>query len=556
MTVEDVAASPAPIGPATGPSGGPVVDDPVGLEVFRNGLVGVAEEMGEVMMRAALSPMIKERNDRSCAVFTSDLRCVAQAEHLPIHLALLVSTVPAALATLRSPLERGDVLVHNDPYVGGSHLPDITMIAPVHDGEGEVLGYCAVIAHMADIGGSTPGGVGGLARDVIEEGLMIPPVRLCRGGEVVGDVMRLLTANVRLPETLEGDLLAQIAALRAGAAGVVRLAGSVGRRRFEAMTAQILEYSERRTRLAIAALPQGEASFEDVLDDDGMGNGPLPIRVRVRVSADGISADFTGSAGQLAAPVNASESVTRSAVFFVLRCLIDPTIPTTSGCFDAVRVDAPEHTIVNARPPAPVGGGSLETAQRIVDALLGALAGIMPEKVTAAGMGSHNTIAIGGHSAGRRWVITENLSGGGGARAELDGVTCRRVNLMNTPNTPVEVLEREFPLRVVRCEIRDGSGGEGRRRGGDGLLKEYEFLQSATLAILSDRKEHTPWGLAGGGHGQGSLHELVRADGSVEALPSKVALTVAAGERLVARTAGGGGYGPPEQRRDAEGSRA
>jgi len=511
--------------------------------------------MGEVMMRAALSPMIKERNDRSCAIFTPDLKLVAQAEHLPIHLALLVRTVPAALAALRAPLAPGDVSVHNDPFVGGSHLPDITAIRAIHSRDGQrLLGYCAVIAHMADIGGSTPGGIGGLARDIVEEGVLIPPVLLSRGGEVVEDVMALLTANVRLPEVLRGDLLAQVAALRAGAEGVATLAERVGPARYSTMTGQILEYSERRTRQAVAALPQGEATFTDVLDDDGMGHGPLPITVRVVVARDGISADFAGSAGQLAAPVNASLAVTRSAVFFVVRCLIDPTIPTTSGCFEIVHVSAGERTIVNARSPAPVGGGSLETAQRIVDTLLGALSKIMPDLVTAAGMGSHNTIAIGGthQGSGRRFVITENLSGGGGGRKARDGVSVRRVNLMNTPNTPVEVLEREFPVRIVRCELREGSYGNGRSRGGLGLRKEYLFLQDCIVSILSDRKENPPWGLFGGENGQGSQHEVIRADGTRESLPSKVALLVHVGDRLIAETAGGGGYGPAAERSAAD----
>jgi N-methylhydantoinase B len=528
----------------------PRVEDPVGLEVFRNSLVGVAEEMGEVMMRAALSPMIKERNDRSCAIFTPDLRLVAQAEHLPIHLALLVRTVPAALAALPASLGPGDVSVHNDPFVGGSHLPDITAIRAIFDDDEGLLGYCAVIAHMADIGGSTPGGVGGMARDIVEEGLMIPPVLLVRGGEVVEDVMSLLAANVRLPEVLRGDLLAQVAALRAGAQGVATLAAKVGRGRYAQMTDQILAYSERRTRRAIAALPHGTATFTDVLDDDGMGHGPLPIRVALTVSDEGITADFTGSAGQRAAPVNASLAVTRSAVFFAVRCLIDPTIPTTSGCFGAVEVRAPTRTIINAAAPAPVGGGSLETAQRIVDTLFGALAQLMPDRVTAAGMGSHNTIAIGGvvEGTGKRFVITENLSGGGGARKDLDGVSVRRVNLMNTPNTPTEVLEREFPIRIVRAELREGSYGVGRRRGGMGLRKEYLFLQTCTVSILSDRKENAPWGLFGGASAQGSRHEVVRADGSRQPLPSKITLTVQAGDRLVAETAGGGGYGLVRER--------
>lgn len=524
-------------------------EDPIALEVFRNALVGVAEDMGEVMRRAALSPMIKERNDRSCAVFSPDVELVGQAEHLPIHLALLVSIVPAALQALDGDLEPGDVCLHNDPYVGGSHLPDLTAISPVYEGD-ELLGYVAVIAHHGDVGGITPGGVGGITRDILEEGVIIPPLKLCRKGVLADDVMRILKANVRLPREFEGDLLAQIAALQAGVNGIRELANKVGQGRFRQYSKDLLTYSEQRTRKAIADLPSGVAEFTDYVDDDGMGSGPLQIKLRLTISDHSIEADFTGSHPQLPAPVNASLAVTRSAVFFALRCLIDQTIPTTSGCFRLVNVVAPAETIVNAQPPVPVAGGSLETAQRIVDVLFGALAQLVPDRIPAAGMGSHNTIAIGGYdrSTGERFVVCENLSGGGGARRHLDGVSVRRVNLMNTPNNPVEVLERDHPLLVRRVELREDSGGSGRRRGGLGLRKEYEFLSESSVAILSDRKLHRPWGLDGGSAGAGSSHTLIRADGDVVALPSKVQLNVQPGDRLLAETAGGGGYGDPIER--------
>lgn len=527
------------------------ISDPIALEVFRNRLVGVAEEMGEVMRRVALSPMIKERNDRSCAIFTPDMQLVAQAEHLPIHLALLVNIVPEALATLGEPLRPGDVCLHNDPYVGGSHLPDVTAVSAIFDDEGqELLGYCAVIAHHGDIGGASPGGVGRLTHDIVEEGLLIPPLLVRRGGEVVEDIMKLLKGNVRLPVEFEGDILAQIAALQACSQGVQGLARDLGAARYHSMTKEILAYSKARTRAALRALPHGEAVFVDVLDDDGMGNGPLPIRVRLRIDDDGVLADFAGSHPQLPAPVNASLAVTRSATFYAIRCLIDPSIPTTSGCFRLVSVKAPPASIVNAQSPAPVAGGSLETAQRIVDVLFGALAQLVPARIPAAGMGSHNTIAIGGFrdGSGERFVISENLSGGGGARPAQDGISARRVNLMNTPNTPVEVLERNNPVVIRRLSLREGSAGQGTSRGGLGLHKEYEFLQDCQVAILSDRSTNAPWGLFGGGSAMGSAHFITRNGGRTQKLPSKVELQVKTGDRLIAQTAGGAGYGPPEDR--------
>lgn len=507
--------------------------------------------MGEVIKRTALSSMIKERSDRSCAIFTADQLLVAQAEHLPIHLALLTNIVPRALRALGQPLLPGDVCVHNDPYVGGSHLPDVTTISAIYSPDGTtLLGYCAVIAHMGDIGGATPGGVGGITHDIIEEGLIIPPMLLCRDGEVVPGVMRLLKANVRTGREFEGDLLAQVAALNAGVKRVQALVETTGVAKYEQLSREVISYSARRTHKAIAALRSCDITFEDVLDDDGMGSDPLPIRARLMIADARIHVDFAGSAEQRPAPVNASLAVTQSAVFYAVRCLIDSTIPTTSGCFEHITVTAPRGSIVNAESPAPVAGGSLETAQRIVDVMFGAFAQLVPERVPAAGMGSHNTIAIGGffEGTGQRFVLCENLSGGGGARATLDGTSARRVNLMNTPNTPVEVIEREFPVRILRSELRAGSQGDGRHRGGLGLRREYLFLQQCTAAILADRSKHTPWGLFGGDAAQGSAHRLIRRDGSIERLASKVNIRVEAGDRLIAETAGGGGYGPAVER--------
>jgi len=525
--------------------------DPVSIEVCRHALIGVAEEMGTIMKRAAFSTMIKERDDRSCAIFTPDLQLVAQAEHLPIHLALLISTVPAAMGALGPKgLAPGDISIHNDPYVGGSHLPDFTTIMPIHDESGVLLGYSAVIAHMTDVGGAAPGGLGGNAKEIFDEGIRLPPVRLYRGGELNEDVLTFIRSNVRLPETMAGDILAQAAANLAAQRGVRRVARRFGPDVLLGYMREIVDYTERRTRQEISRLPDGRFEFEDYVDDDGNSDEPVLVRAAVTISGDRLTVDFTGSSPQRAGPVNAAFAVVQSAVFYVLRCLIDPTIPTSSGCLRPITVIAPEGSVVNASYPAPVGGGSLETAQRVVDVLLGALAKAVPERVTAAGMGSHNSIAIGGvhPDSGRPFVVVENLSGGWGARATRDGLSTTRVNLMNTPNNPVEVFEQDVPLRVERIEIREGSAGAGRMRGGFGVVQAYTMLSDARVSILSDRHRFRPWGLFGGEPGQPSQHFAIEPDGTRKPLPSKVTTVIPAGHRLLGMTAGGGGYGPCSER--------
>ncbi|GAB3510793.1 hydantoinase B/oxoprolinase family protein [Phytohabitans suffuscus] len=529
-----------------------MVSDPVTLEVVRHALQGVAEEMGSIMKRAAFSPMIKEREDRSCALFSPDAELVAQAEHLPIHLALLAGVVPDALAWYgKENLGPGDILLHNDPYIGGSHLPDFTMITPIYRA-GRHLGYAAVMAHMTDVGGGTPGGGGGVhAREIIEEGVRIPPVLIYRAGEVNKDVFALLTANVRIPEMIGGDLLAQAAAVRAGERAVGRIAERYGDDRLLELMRELIAYVERRTVDGIRDLPQGTARFVDHVDSDGNSPDPLTLACQVTVADGRIRFDFEGSVGQREGPVNASYAVVRSAAFYAVRCLLDGSIPTNAGCFRAVDVIAPPRTIVNPEPPAPVFGGSLITGQRTVDAIFGALCQLMPDRVTAAGMGSSNSISFGGydHGRGRAWVLSESIGGGSGARLTKDGLSSSRVNLLNSPNTPVEIIEADYPLRVERYAIRDGSAGAGRRYGGFGTVKEYHLLDDAKVSILSDRGVVPPWGALGGEPGTPTRHLLISGDEERD-LGTKATIVVRAGQRLVAMTAGGGGMGPPRERPD------
>lgn len=526
--------------------GAAVTEDPITMEICRHLLISVAEEMGLVMKRVAVSPMIREREDRSCAIFSADGALAAQAEHLPIHLALLITAVPRALDSLDRPLVRGDVLLFNDPYLGGSHLPDMVMIASAFGDNERLIGYAASVAHMTDVGGREPAvGGGATVTSILDEGLRLPPVRLYCGGELNVDILNLLTANVRRGDVLSGDLLAQSAAMRSGVAGLVKVARRFGTNETIRLMNGLIDYTERLTRTEIAKLPHGIAEASEFIDADPHSQ-PIEVRVRVAIQGDGILVDFAGSSAQRPLPVNVPLSVTRSAVYYVVRCLLDASIPTTAGCFRPVTVVTQPSTITHATSPAPVAGGSLITSQVIVDTIFRAVAQIAPEKAAAAGMGSHNTIGFGGVTDdGQEFVISESIGGGAGATAFTDGLDASRVNLMNSPNIPVEVLENEYPLRVRQYGIRRGTGGPGAQRGGDGTIRCYEFLYDTTVSILSNRAQFPARGLNGGATGAATDHLLIRADGRSEPVSSRATLTVKRGDQVIIRTAAGGGYGEP-----------
>ncbi len=520
--------------------------DPITLEVLRHALAGVAEEMNGSLVRSAYSPNIKERRDCSSAVFTPRGELVAQAESIPVHLGAMPFSVRAALAAVAEWAE-GDVVVLNDPYLGGAHLPDVTFVAPAF-AEGKLLGFVSCRAHHADIGGAAPGSVSPAARDIFGEGLRIPPVRLWRGGALDEDLRKLLLLNVRTPEERWGDLRAQRAACAVGIARLQELASRYGADLLREGMEAVLDYSERRTRAALEGLPKGEGAFEDHLDDDGAASGPLPIRVRVELWGDWVRVDFAGSAPQTAGPVNAVFAVTASAVYFCVRALTDPTIPPNDGCTRPIEILAPEGTIVNARPPAPVVGGNLETSQRIVDAVLGACAQLVPDRVPAASQGTMNNVAIGGVDprTGRAYTLYETIGGGSGARPDGDGVDGVHTGMTNTLNTPVEALELAYPLRVERYELLPGTGGRGRFRGGWGIRRDLTPLKhTARVSLLTDRRRTRPYGLRGGEPGSPGQNVLIR-DGEEIALPGKGELDLRPGESLSIRTPGGGGYGPPQ----------
>ncbi len=525
----------------------PSAVDPVRLEVYRNLFASIAEEMGAALQRSAYSPNIKERRDFSCAVFDGSGRLVAQGDHMPVHLGSMPASVRAVLAALS--LRPGTMGLLNDPYRGGTHLPDLTLVAPFHvegDAPERPSFYLANRAHHSDVGGMSPGSMP-LATEIYQEGLRLPPVRFIRDGEPDPDLMSLILANVRTPEERVGDLMAQVAANRVGE----RRLGSLLRRRGPAEVADyaghLVAYAARIMSSLIAGIPDGAYHFEDSLDDDGAGGGPVAIRVSVVVGGGRARVDFTGSAPQTAGPVNAVEAITRSAVLYVFRCLLPAGAPANDGCYDPLDIVTPAGTVVNARPPAAVAGGNVETSQRIVDVLLGALAQALPDRIPAASSGTMNNLTLGGVDPrhGEPFAYYETIGGGMGARPASDGLSGVHTHMTNSLNTPVEALERALPVLVTRYGLRRGSGGAGLRRGGDGLVREYRFLAPAEVTLLSDRRVRGPWGLRGGGDGAAGSNVLIGPSGE-ETLPGKFRRRVAAGDRLRIETPGGGGWGEPQ----------
>lgn len=529
--------------------------DPILLQVYKHRFAGVAEEMGAVLQRTASSPNIKERRDYSCALFDGAGRTVAQGDHMPVHLGSMPRSVEAALAA--GPLLPGEIVLLNDPFAGGTHLPDLTMVAPVYPpaGTGGPLFHVASRAHHADVGGSAPGSMT-VTREVFSEGLRIPPVRYRRAGQTEPDpdLTALLLANTRTPQEREGDLRAQVAALDVGIRRLHAIMSDRGEVEPLAYADGLIAYAERMMRTLIARLPDGVYRFEDVLDDDGLGSGPLPIRVSVTVAGETAHVDFTGSAPQCDGPVNAVEAITLSAVVYVFRCLVGSEVPPNHGSFAPIRLTAPEGTIVNARPPAAVAGGNVETSQRITDVLFGALAGAVPDRIPAASQGTMNNLSIGGEDprTGSPFTYYETTGGGMGGRPHSPGPSAIHVHMTNTRNTPVEALEHAYPFRVERYGVRAGSGGEGRHRGGDGIIRQIRLLADATVSLLSDRRVQGPWGLQGGGAGTPGRNLRLGADGREEELPAKGTWRLAGGEAIRLETPGGGGWGTPAGKGDGD----
>ncbi len=517
--------------------------DPIDLEVFRHRTTMIAEEMGAALGRSALSPNIKERRDFSCAVFDAQGRMIAQAAHIPVHLGAMPRSVEAALA--RFILKRGDVVLLNDPFLGGTHLPDLTTVAPAYQGN-TLIGYTATRAHHADVGGMSPGSMP-MSRELYQEGLIIPPVRLIDGGQANEGLYDLICRNSRTPSERRGDLAAQLACHRVGERRLADLAEQHGPEWVQQHMAALIAYGERHMRAVVAALPDGIYAFEDALDDDGAGGGPTTIRVCIHITGDAAIVDFAGTAAQVRGPLNAPKAVTEAATLYCFRCLGTADMPSSAGAFVPLSIHVPEGTVLNPRPPAAVAGGNVETAQRVVDVLFGALAQAAPERIPAASAGTMNNWTFGGvRPDGSPFAYYETLGGGMGARPTLNGLSGVQVHMTNTLNTPVEALERQFPVRVRRYGLRSDSGGAGQQQGGNGLVREIEFLEPATISILSERRIRPPYGLQGGSAGAVGRNTLIR-NGAEHILPGKATVELEAGDILRIETPGGGGWGGEEQ---------
>jgi N-methylhydantoinase B len=514
----------------------------VELEVARHALAGIAEEMGVALRRASYSPNIKERADCSAALFGADGQMVAQAEHIPVHLGSMPASVAAVLAAFGGKLTPGQQVAVNDPYAGGTHLPDLTLVAPVY-GTGpdqcRLLGYVANRAHHADVGGAAPGSMPTTAVDVAMEGLRIPPTLVADADGPRNDVLRLITANSRTPGERLGDLRAQFAANHVGAIRLRELAGRCGADRLVQISAEVCDYSERRVRVAARQIPDGTYRFTDQLE---VGDG-LDIAVMVTVDDDHVLMDFAGTAPQVPTNINAPLAVTVSAAWFVFRMLTDPAAPPNAGCYRACEVHAPKASIVHAEFPAPVAAGNVETSQRVVDVLLGAFAQALPDHVPAASQGTMNNVLLGSAGTGPPFSYYETIAGGEGATPWRAGMSGVHTGMTNTRNTPAEAMELAYPLRVWRAELRHGSGGLGRHPGGDGVVREVEALADATLTLITERRSRGPWGLYGGADGAAGRNILIRADGTEEELAAKGTWPLRRGERIRVETPGGGGWG-------------
>lgn len=510
--------------------------DAISLQVYNNLYASVAEEMGETLRRTAFSPNIRERLDYSCAVFDAQGRMVAQAAHIPVHLGSMPASVRAALAAFPS-LADGDVVILNDPYSGGTHLPDITMVSPIL-ANGEVVFFVASRAHHADVGGMSPGSLP-LSTELYQEGLIIPPVKLIDAGTLNSAVMTLLTANSRGPEERIGDFEAQLSANRVGSERLRELIAQRGLAEMLEHVSALLDYARRMTESVIASIPDGDYTFEDALEGDGQTTSRIPIRATLRVRGRTMQVDFTGTAPQVTGNVNTVKAVAQSATWYCIRLLAGDDVPVNDGCFAPIEVLVPDGSLLNARFPAAVVVGNTETGQRVVDTVLGALAQALPERIPAASQGSMNNVAMG--MGGR--VYYETIGGGHGANASGDGISGRHSHMTNTRNTPVEALERAYPLRVLAYHLRDNTGGRGAHRGGDGIVRAYETLEPSSLTVNSERREIAPYGTAGGEAGACGRNTLIRADGETITLGAKDTATLAPGDRLIIETPGGGGWG-------------
>ncbi len=510
--------------------------DVIGLSIFANRIDAICGEMGATLQKSAFSPNIRDRLDYSCAVFDAQGELCAQAAHIPVHLGSMAFAMRDVVTTIH--WSAGDMVVLNDPYRGGTHLPDVTLIAPLFIA-GELVGFVANRAHHADIGSETPGSMP-LSSDLSEEGLIIEPTRLVKNDQLEAAYFASLMKHMRNQQESSGDFIAQIAANRRGLARLTVLIEKMGIDDYLNSLAALNNYAATLAKNSLADIKDGEYAFEDVLDDDGQGHENIVIRALVKFAQGKITVDFAGSAPQVKGNINCPLSVTAAAVYYVFRCLMPAQTPACAGSFKNIKILAAEKSVVNACYPAAVAAGNVETSTRIVDVVLGALAKAIPDRIPAASQGSMNNLAMGyvGDNVHAAWDYYETIGGGMGASKNSDGLDAVQTHMTNTLNTPIEALEMKYPLRVTRYQIRQGSAGAGLHCGGEGLIREYEFLSPAQVTILSERRTHAPWGLSNGANAQPGMNRL-----NNEMLTGKSSFVVEKGDVVRIVTAGGGGYG-------------
>lgn len=523
--------------------------DPITAEIVKSSLIYASEEMGIAVRNSAYSPNIKERLDHSCALFDRMGRLIAQAEHIPVHLGSLPWGLRASLNLINlehGGVREGEMWVVNDPYVSGTHLNDVTVVRPIFF-RGELAGFAANKAHHTDVGGMVPGSMSADAPDLFAEGLVVPPLRLVRGDRLVHETVELFRANSRTPDARSGDLRAQVAGNTTGERRLLELCERYGAETLDAAVERMLDDSELYMRTALFELGNGTFTQDDVLEDRD-GNPSILITLRLTLSNGTAHFDYTGTSAQLPFPMNAVYGVTLSGVYYALRAMTDPSIPMNEGCFRPITVEVPEGTLLNPRRPAPVSGGNVETSTRNADVVLGALAQAAPDRVPAQSGGTMSNVMLGGtRPDGRTWAFYETNGCGMGARPSEDGIDGIQCHMTNTLNTPIEAIERDYPLRVTRYEFASGTGGRGRFRGGEGLIRALELTEGmARLSLLAERHTVCPCGAQGGGEGTPGRHTLVEADGATQPLPAKTTRAFAPGQTLVVQTPGGGGYGEGE----------
>ena len=514
--------------------------DPIEMELFKNIFISISEEMGAVLGRTALSPNIKERKDFSCALFNARGETLAQGSQIPVHRGAMPLSVQACLKSVK--FGPGDLVILNDPYRGGTHLPDITCVSPVFVGE-KLLFIVANRAHHSDVGGMAPGSMP-LATEIFQEGLIIPPVKIRTGGLLNEDLFELILANVRTPDERRGDLTAQMAANRKGVERLDEAMAKFGQNKLIEYGGLIQDYTEKVLRQTIAEIPDGTYAFKDIMDDDGISRDPVNISVSISIRQDRAVVDFSGTDGQVSGGINANFAVTFSAVLYVFRSLVNEDIPFNTGLMRPLTIIAPEGSVINALHPAATAGGNVETSQRIVDVLLGALARALPSRIPAASSGTMNNVTFGGYDPVRmsRFAYYETIGGGMGASSSRHGLSGVHTHMTNSLNTPLEALEHYLPLRITRYSLRRGSGGKGRFTGGDGIIREYEFKVPTQISMISERRRFPPYGMAGGQPGKRGRNFLLRGTKRI-LLGSKFNTSADPGDRLRIETPGGGGYG-------------